>query len=53
MADKYKTLVDTILHAHPDSRVIEDTKKVITIGKSSCGETYFLLITLLKNMVIM
>ena len=40
MADKYKTLVDIILHAHPDSRVYEDTKKVITIGESSCGETY-------------
>ena len=40
MADKYRILVDIILHAHPDSRVYEDTKKVITIGESSCGETY-------------
>lgn len=40
MADKYKTLVDIILHTHPDSRVFEDTKKVITIGEYSCGETY-------------
>ena len=37
MADKYRILVDIILHAHRDCRLFENTTKVVAVGASSYG----------------